>query len=1035
MLTDMKQRSLFLFAFLAMMLQASSFAQTQKKHWLNPNVNEEHRLPMHTAFFAFDKQEQTDDARQSAHYLSLKGIWPFKWVKDADQRPMDFFKTDFNDKGWDSMPVPGIWEVNGYGDPLYSNQEYAWHNFYKNNPPLVPEMNNHVGSYRKWIEVPASWRGKDIIAHFGSVTSNIYLWVNGKYVGYSEDSKLEAEFNLTPYLKPGAKNLIAFQVFRWSDGTYLECQDFWRLSGVGRDCYLYARNKSRVDDVRVTPDLDATYTNGSLKVELKKKGSVPVELKLLDAEGQLVAQQKVAGQTANIALNNPHKWNDETPYLYTLMVETPYEKIPIKVGFRKIEIKNAQVLINGKPVLFKGANRHEVDPDGGYYVSRERMEEDVRKMKELNLNAVRTCHYPDDSYFYQLCDKYGIYMVSESNLESHGMGYGKESLAHRKDFELAHVQRNVRNVERNYNHPSVIFWSLGNEAGYGKNFDLAYAAVKKIDTSRPVQYERSGMECTDVFCPMYYTPESCEKYLTNNPTKPLIQCEYAHAMGNSEGGFDEYWALIRKYPAYQGGFIWDFVDQSLRSKTNDGREFYAYAGDYNRYDYKADNNFLNNGLISPDRMLNPHAHEAAYVMQSIRPTLKSSEPLVVSVFNEYFFTDLSKFTLKWSISVDGRETVSGTMDMPAIKPQTTEDITIPASVPTVKDAEITLQLAFVLKQQDGILPAGTQRAHEQIVLQAYKPQTLVLENNPLLPKMEINDHYTNYLTAYSPLFRIDIDKATGFISRIVDGKRELLYDTAAIRPNFWRAPTDNDAGAQLQRKWAQWRNPELRLTAFKHSVTKEGLLAVEASYQMSPMDASLKLSYLINNEGKILYTQVLTPTDAKNEKKVTPMFRFGIRLQMPKSYNHVEFYGRGPIENYVDRKYSQHLGLYRQTVDEQFYPYIRPQETGTKSDLRYWRVVNKGGYGLEFRMANPFSASALNRSLEDMDCIDHKTQKHSELLPVAPFTDVMVDAKQMGLGCINSWGALPNAKYLLPFGSYELTMLISPIHAIGYEAK
>ncbi|MCD8293181.1 MAG: beta-galactosidase, partial [Prevotellaceae bacterium] len=572
------------------LLSAGAGAQTFKE-WLDPEVNAVNRAPMHTNYFAYESLDAASRGvkETSANYMSLNGIWKFNWVKDADARPTGFWETSYNDKGWNDMPVPGVWELNGYGDPLYVNTGYAWRNQYESNPPIPPTENNHVGSYRRTVTVPAAWKGKDIIAHFGSVTSNIYLWVNGRFVGYSEDSKLEAEFDLTSYLKPGEQNLIAFQVFRWCDGTYLEDQDFFRFSGVARDSYLYAREKKRVEDIRVTPDLDENYINGSLRVDLTLKGGGTVDLELLDATGKQVATATAKGSgSVQIDVENPAKWTAETPYLYTLRatMQGGGEVIPIKTGFRKIEIKNAQVLVNGKAVLFKGADRHELDPDGGYVVSRERMIQDIQLMKQFNINGVRTCHYPDDNLWYDLCDEYGIYMVAEANLESHGMGYDETTLAIRDDYKKAHLERNRRNVQRNYNHPAIIFWSLGNEAGYGSNFEAAYDLVKAEDGTRPVQYHVARLEGkTDIYCPMYASYKVCKDYCEGaDVPKPLIQCEYAHAMGNSEGGFMEYMDLIRKYPNYQGGFIWDFVDQSVRWTGKNGKMIYAYGGDFNRFD-------------------------------------------------------------------------------------------------------------------------------------------------------------------------------------------------------------------------------------------------------------------------------------------------------------------------------------------------------------------------------------------------------------------------------------------------------------------
>lgn len=1021
--------------FLSLMLlcTAANFAYGQSTEapdipWQDPRRNEIRRLPMHTNYFAFAEGERTEEREQSKNYLSLGGVWRFDWVRHLEQRPKDFYRVDYNDKAWGTMPVPGIWEVNGYGDPLYANERYAWNDQFKDNPPYVPTHNNHVGSYRRSFVIPKEWRGKQVIAHFGSVTSNINLYVNGQHVGYSEDSKLEAEFDLTPYIRFGQENLIAFQVFRWSDGTYFECQDFWRLSGVGRECYLYAREKKRIEDIRITPELDDAFKDGSLRIDLRKTSStLPVELRLMDASGAIIAETQLSGgkSSTTIQVQSPRKWSAEDPYLYTLEAKAGGEVIRNRVGFRRVEIKNKQLLLNGRPILFKGANRHEIDPDGAYYVSRERMRQDILRMKQLNINAVRTAHYPNDNYWYELCDQYGIYVVAEANVETHGMGYGDRSLAHRADFEQGHVERNTRHVARGYNHPSIISWSLGNESGYGVNFDKAFAAVKALDPTRPIQYERSYLKCTEIYTRMYIRPNDIVKYLENDPPMPIIVCEYAHAMGNSIGGFDEYWDLIRKYPLFQGGFIWDFVDQSLRWHTREGREFYAYAGDFNRYDYKADNNFLNNGIVSPDRKPNPHAHEIAYVHQSIRPSLVDAQGGKIAVYNENFFIDLSRYDLRWELSIDGKPQQSGLIQLPKIAPQQTQQLSLPYQLPEVaRDQDVTLQLYFTLRHRDGILPAGHRIAHDQFVLQRAELQPLALSRGEAYRPIQLETNDRNFIILSNDRFRIDIQRRSGFISRYMVAGRELLSEGTHIMPSFWRAPTDNDMGAQLQWNWAMWRKPNFKLEKLTPSPQQDGSIKIDAEYTIQDIGAKLHLSYLVSKEGEIIYSQEMTPGEKKDVK---PLFRYGLRLQMPQHYGYISFYGRGPIENYPDRKASQHLGQYEQRVADQFYPYIRPQETGGKGDLRYYRVLDRGGFGLEFRAEQLLQATALDRSLEDMDGYPRKTQKHSELLPLAGFTDVFVDSHHMGLGCYNSWGALPQERFLLPYSTYKLRILIRPV--------
>lgn len=1009
----------------------------QSNEWQDSEVNAVNRSPMHTGYFAYESADAARKAvmEQSTNFMTLHGMWKFNWVKNADARPTDFWKADYNDKGWEEMPVPGMWELHGYGNPIYLNVGYPWREQFKNNPPQVPTEGNYVGSYRREVVIPAGWDGKEIFAHFGSVTSNIYLWVNGKYVGYSEDSKLEAEFNLTPYLKAGQKNLIAFQVFRWCDGTYLEDQDFFRYSGVARDCYLYARNKKQyIADIRVTPDLDKQYRDGTLAVNLSMKGKGTVELSLLDAQNKEVAKQSVdaVGQTSAILnVSAPRKWSAEDPYLYTLHATLKdggkfVEDIPVKVGFRKIELKNAQILVNGQPVLFKGADRHEMDPDGGYVVSRERMIQDILLMKKFNINAVRTCHYPDDNIWYDLCDKYGIYLVAEANVESHGMGYGEKTLAKNPSFKKAHMERNQRNVQRGFNHPSIIFWSLGNEAGTGENFDAAYDWVKAEDPSRAVQYERANEGKSDIFCPMYYYYTDCENYSKNpNSSRPLIQCEYAHAMGNSQGGFKEYWDLVRKYPKYQGGFIWDFVDQSVRWTGKSDKTIYGYGGDFNRFD-ASDNNFCDNGLVSPDRKPNPHMNEVGYYYQNIWTTPANLENGEVNVYNENFFRDLSAYYMEWEVLKGGKPVRTGRVENLNVAPQQTAKIKLDLGE-TCQCTEWLLNVSYKLKNSEGLLPAGHVVAKDQLTLVPYKTSEMELKNVDLsnvetqAPAVKESDR--NYLIVAGDNFRIEFNRHTGFMTRYRVDRQDMIKDGEALTPNFWRAPTDNDFGAGLQRRYLAWKNPEMKLRSFaQHTEGKQ--VIVKAAYEMPGVSAKLDLTYVINNVGAVKVTQKMT---VDKNAKVSDMFRFGMQMPMPKSFEQIEYYGRGPVENYRDRKMSERLGIYRQTVDEQFYPYIRPQENGTKSDVRWWKMLNAAGTGLQIVAGAPFSASALHYTIESLDDGLGKDQRHSEEVEKADLTNVCFDLAQLGLGCVNSWGTIALPEYRVPYGDYEFTFILTPV--------
>ena len=1028
-------RKLLLFSSIfagAVAANAQSFTE-----WQDARVNEINRAPMHANFFAYESVDAANKAvkEHSENFMSMNGDWKFFWVENADQRPTDFFRVGYNDKGWDNLKVPGVWELNGYGDPIYVNVGYAWRNQYKNNPPNVPTEKNHVGSYRREFVIPANWSGKDVIAHFGSVTSNMYLWVNGKFVGYSEDSKLEAEFDITRYLKPGQKNLIAFQVFRWCDGSYLEDQDFFRYSGVSRDCYLYTRNKKRIDDIRVTPDLDSQYKNGSLAVELNLKGNNEVKLELLDSHNNVVAAKDVKDSgnvSTTIDVESPNKWTAETPYLYTLRASVTNsgktsEVIPLKVGFRKIELKNAQILVNGQPVLFKGANRHEMDPDGGYVVSRERMIQDIQIMKKFNINAVRTCHYPDDAFWYELCDKYGIYMVAEANIESHGMGYGKESLAKNKEYAKAHMERNQRNVQRNFNHPSIIFWSLGNEAGYGPNFEAAYDWVKTEDPSRAVQYEQANKDGkSDVFCPMYYGYKDCEEYSKDDKyQKPLIQCEYAHAMGNSQGGFKEYLDLIRKYPKYQGGFIWDYVDQSCRWTGENGKMIYGYGGDFNRFD-ASDNNFCDNGLISPDRVPNPHMYEVGYYYQNIWTTAGDLNKGEVKIYNENFFRDLSAYYMKWELMKDGKVVRTGLIDKLNVAPQQTATVNLDYG--KICDCgEWLLNVKYIQRNSESLIPAGHVVAKAQIALNEYKLPSMELKNGALANEQIVvpvaNDDNTSCLEIIGENFNIQFNKSNGYMDSYTVEGTQMIKKGAQLSPNFWRAPTDNDYGAGLQKKYAVWKNPEIKLLSLKNESVNEQIV-VSAEYEMKDVKAKLYLTYTINNKGAVKVNQRMAATQ---DIAVPDMFRFGIQMVMPKSFENISYYGRGPVENYIDRKDCADLGIYNQTVTEQFYSYIRPQENGNKTDIRWWKMLNEEGKGLEFVAGNPFSASALHYTIESLDDGEQKDQRHSQEVEESDLTNVLIDKVQQGLACENSWGAIPKREYRVHYGNHEFTFIMKPI--------
>jgi beta-galactosidase len=1011
-------RKLLFFAALSLALSASAANGNGPTwtEWQDQQVNQVNRFPLHTTFFAYESMDKAKngDKTQSENYLSLEGTWKFKFVENADQRPTDFYKTDLDDSSWGTIPVPGIWELNGYGDPVYVNIDYAWKGHFKNNPPYVPNEHNHVGSYRRTITIPDNWDGKQVIAHFGSVTSNMYLFVNGQYVGYTEDSKVAAEFDITPYIKKG-ENLIAFQTFRWSDGTYSEDQDFWRLSGVARECYLFARDaKVHLTNLKITPDLTNNYQDGTLDLNVDVEGHPIVEFELLNANGIPVAKtvadfKKHDYGNVHFSIRNVKTWTAETPYLFTLVATVKQgnkvvEVIPQRVGFRKIEIKNSQLLVNGQPIYIKGADRHEMDPDGGYNVSVARMIQDITIMKRLNINAVRTCHYPDDPRWYDLCDQYGIYLVAEANQESHGMGYKDTSLAKTSLFAKQILERNQHNVSFMYNHPSIIIWSLGNETVDGPNFVAAYKWIKSEDQSRPVQWERAEKrDHTDIYCPMYVTQKDCAKYaLSTNPEdqKPLIQCEYAHAMGNSEGGFKEYWDAVRKYPKYQGGFIWDFVDQALHGKDKNGVQIYKYAGDYNNWDNNDDKNFNDNGFISPDRHLNPHAHEVGYQYQNVWTSPVDLKTGKISVRNEYFFRDLSNYALTWTLLVDGKAVQKGTINDLDIAPQQSKEYTLNYSLAGIDPkAEVLLNVAYLTKTAEPLIKEGQTMAYQQLTIQKYQAPAVAIDTSSKANAKVVNKKKAETLDINGTNFAISFDKKTGYLTKYEVGGKSLLGQEGTLKPNFWRAVTDNDMGAGLQRKYKVWRNPTINLTALE-TPKQSDFTQVVAKYDMPEVAATLTLTYNISDNGQI---QITEDMETSKSMAASNMFRFGMVMNLPYDMDKSEFYGRGPIENYIDRCSSQNIGIYKQSADEQFYPYIRPQESGTKTDIRWWNQTDASGVGFKVVAEQPFSASALHYNIMDLDEGETKAQRHSPQVPKSTFTNLCIDMIQAGVGGIDTW--------------------------------
>ena len=940
--------------------------------------------------------------------------------------------------------------MHGYGFPNYTNVRYP----FPVDPPRICR-NNPVGSYYREFDLPAAWRDRDVSLHFGGVYSAYYVWVNGEYVGYAEDSALPSEFDVTPFLREG-RNSVAVQVCKWSDGSYLEDADHWRMAGIYREVFLMAAPRVCIRDFGVRTRMINDYTDARLQIRPSLRNDAGRDLtgwtlgaELFDATGKSCLDTpwnlpaadivtEVYPQRDNVyyplmerLVRAPCRWTAETPYLYTLVLTlrdaqgAVVESRSARVGFREVEVRGEELLVNGVPVKLYGVNRHDHNARTGKTVSRADIEADIRLMKQYNFNSVRTSHYPNDPYLYDLCDAYGLYVIDEANVESHGMGYGEETLAKVPAFAQAHMERNQRMVLRDKNHPSVIIWSMGNEAGMGPNFEACYRWIKDYDASRPVHYERAVYDrdgaFTDIICPMYWDYAQCEKYLKNNPSKPLIQCEYAHAMGNSMGGLDHYWKLVRQYPSYQGGFIWDFVDQGLARYEKNGRVSFLYGGDFNNYD-ATDNSFNCNGIIAPDRTWHPHAYEVKRQYQNIWTELLDPAQGRVEVYNENFFVGLDDYELTWELVADGRVVKAGRIGELDVAPRQRRTYTLGFTsadfCPQAK--ELLVNVAYKLKNKRPLLDIGHTAAQQQFVVREYDCKAgfgLAASERPV--EVTVWERGTRVAgQTWEMFFSRD-----GFLSAYdVDG-RALMAEGAELRPQFWRAPTENDLGAKLDRKLAVWKNPELKLTKFDAGV-KDGVAVVEALYELPAVKATLALTYRINGAGEMEVTERMT---ADKSAEVPNLLRYGMTLTMPARYDRVIYYGRGEHENYADRLSSADLGLYEQRVADQYHDeYVRPQESGTKSDVRWWTVADSSGTGLTILSDAPFSASALPYATADLDVSNFPPQQHSGTLTARDATFVNFDLRQSGLGCIDSWGQLPEERFRVPYGDYTFRFLLRP---------
>jgi beta-galactosidase len=1015
----------------------------QNNDWENPRLVDQGKEKAHVTFMLFDNQKDViqDDYSKSPYYKSLNGSWKFNYVDKHQNRRVDFFNTSLDDSGWANIPVPSNWELNGFGIPIYTNITYP----HPKNPPFIGE-NNPVGTYRKTFTVPEDWEGKETIIHFGSISGCAFIYLNGKKVGMTKASKTPAEFDITPFLKSGT-NVLAVQVFRWSDGSYLEDQDFWRLSGIERNVYLYAMPKQTVWDFFLKGDLDQNYTDGlfTADVDVRKfakqnpaGGSVTVSL--LDKTGKTVFTKKQSFnanadsiQTVRFSgtIKNPLKWNAEQPNLYDCVIALADAKgkqtavTGAKMGFRKVEIKNAQLLVNGVATYVHGVNRHEHDDVTGHTTTKELMLKDIRLMKEFNINAVRLSHYPNDPLWYKLCDEYGLYLVDEANIETHGMGAEWQSAfdkskhpAYLPEWAAAHVDRTVRMVERDKNHASIIIWSLGNECGNGPVFHDNYKWIKRRDNTRPVQFEQAGEDWnTDIVCPMYPSIGSMKKYANDlTKTRPYIMCEYAHAMGNSNGNFKEYFDIIRGSKHMQGGFIWDWVDQGIKTRDGNGKTFWAYGGDLGGFYLQNDENGVADGMVSSDRTPDPGAYEIRKIYQDILFTSADITNGNLTVENLFDFTNLDQYHFKWVLMSNGKMVKEGTFEV-NLNPHTKKDIKL--NVPVFKSiagTEYFLNVYAYRKKASAMLPAGFEVANEQFFYggnffakasQAAGKLNVTTDGNKL--SFTAGDVSGEFDTKYGRFIRYSKKGGKNF-NRFPE-------------PYFWRAPTDNDFGNNMPQRLGIWRSAHESRKLIAVNVAKQtdsGLL-INVNYMLNSVAVPYAINYLIQNDGSVKVTATMDLGD----RDLPELPRFGMRTELPQAYQNLKYYGRGPYENYSDRNFASLVGLYEDQVENQYYKgYIRPQESGNKTDVRWLSLTANDGSGLLIEGAQPISFTAINHSTEDLDPGLTKKQQHPTDLPVRNNVYLNIDLKQRGVGGDDSWGAYPHAQYRLTDKKYSYSYTI-----------
>lgn len=1007
--------------------------------WENPKVYSVNRLSPRATAYPYQSIAAALEGNPSLsdYVKSLNGKWKFHYSATPEQRPADFYMPSYDVSGWEDINVPANWEMEGYGTPIYTNITYP----FPKNPPYIKHDVNPVGSYRTTFSLPSSWQGRKTILHFDGSTAGMYVWVNGQKAGYVQSTKNPAEFDITPLLHPGV-NTLACEVYRFTDGSYLEDQDFWRLSGLDRDVYLYSTApEGRILDFFANADLDKRYSTGVLDLKVNLEGRLSgttLSASLYDATGKRVANEtkKAADElTFNIKVPAVKKWSAESPTLYTLVLTLTapggkvIESTSAKIGFRKVEIKGSQLLVNGVPIEVHGVNLHEHHPQTGHVVDREMMIQDIAMMKKHNINAVRMSHYPQSPLWYELCDQYGLYLVDEANIEIHGMGAEWQGEldksvhpAYLPEWKGAILDREISMVERDKNHPSVIIWSMGNECGNGDNFYAAYDWIKHRDPSRPVQFEQAGENAdTDIVCPMYPEITAMKEYASRtNPGRPYIMCEYAHSMGNSTGNFQEYFDIIRSSPQMQGGFIWDWVDQGFLTHDENGRKYWSYGGDYGARHIQNDENFCINGLVAPDRTPHPALLEVKKVYQDIR--FSSAKPGEVTIHNNFATRSTAMYNLRWVVQKDGVPIANGTLkeNIPAGQ---SKKVSIP--LPSMKDnADFTLTLYASTKTADGLIPAHHEVAREQFILKKADLKALIPKSGKAPKIVDTPDD----LTFEAGDVIISFDRHTGLLSRYSINGVNLI--SSPMRPEFWRAPTDNDWGADFHKRANAWRYAasNMRLTDFRVVEDKKSVCVI-ASYRLPDVSSDYTITYTVAGDGKVRVDVDWQSDKDKSGAKTAPELpRFGMTVTMPKAFNQFKYYGRGPEENYSDRNTHSLLGIYNSSVQLERHPYVRPQESGNHTDVRWASLLDSEGYGLRVSGLQPLNVSALDVTPATLDPGMSKHQMHDN--DVEPDRDNVffnIDLAQRGLGGDTSWGANPHDRWLLNAPNYSYSFQLTPV--------